>query len=80
MFSLSEKLLTNEFVARVTENLSNSHGTADVVQIGVGLLTVQILDLGFRILELVFFFGLSKAAMPTLKSKILTAQRQQRSR
>ena len=79
MFSLSEKLLTNEFVARVTENLSNSHGTADVVQIGVGLLTVQILDLGFRILELVFF-GLSKAAMPTLKSKILTAQRQQRSR
>lgn len=55
MFSLSEKLLTNEFVARVTENLSNSHGTADVVQIGVGLLTVQILDLGFRILELVFF-------------------------
>jgi len=55
VFSLSEKLLTNEFVARVTENLSNSHGTADVVQIGVGLLTVQILDLGFRILELVFF-------------------------
>ncbi|AHJ30304.1 guanylate kinase [Nodularia spumigena CS-584] len=47
--------MTNEFVARVTENLSNSHGTADVVQIGVGLLTVQILDLGFRILELVFF-------------------------
>ncbi|MDB9319394.1 hypothetical protein [Nodularia spumigena] len=71
--------MTNEFVARVTENLSNSHGTADVVQIGVGLLTVQILDLGFWILELVFF-GLSKAAMPTLKSKILTAQRQQRSR
>jgi hypothetical protein len=37
--SLSEKSLTNKFVARVTENLSNSHGTADVVQIGVGLLT-----------------------------------------
>ncbi len=37
--SLSEKSWTNKFVARVTENLSNSHGTADVVQIGVGLLT-----------------------------------------
>jgi len=34
VFSLSDQLLTNEFVARVTENLSNSHGTADVVQIG----------------------------------------------
>jgi len=29
--SLPRPLLTREFVARVTENLSNSHGTADTV-------------------------------------------------
>ena len=60
--------MTNEFVARVTENLSNSHGTADVVQIGVGLSTVPILNFGFGIED--GFFQFVVGCYAYLKSKL----------